>query len=127
MRRFSSFGLSSTVGFFNKRQMFVVSIQYKVELSEIEKHLKSHRDFLEACYQQKIFILSGRKNPRTGGVIIASAPNKETLESILESDPFKKNNLANYEITEFLATMYNSDLANIINRESENKERPNLK
>lgn len=132
MRRFSPSRLFPTAGFFSevaitRRYMFLVSIEYRVELSEIEKHLESHRAFLEKCYQQKIFILSGRKIPRTGGVIIASVQSREVLESILESDPFKKNQLASYEITEFLPTMYDSDLTNIISRESESREGFNFK
>jgi hypothetical protein len=39
--------------------------------------------------------------PRTGGVILAWVKNIDALNSILSQDPFYRENLANYEITEF--------------------------
>jgi uncharacterized protein YciI len=50
------------------------------------------------------FIASGRKVPRTGGIILSKMNNKEELERILDKDPFKKKNLAEYDITEFIAS-----------------------
>lgn len=106
-----------------RRSLFVVSLQYKVGLDEVNKHLESHRAFLEKCYQQKIFIVSGRKVPRTGGIIIASARNQAALESILESDPFKQHGIADYQITEFVPTMCDFDLSDLVKRYTENKKR----
>ncbi len=47
---------------------------------------------------------SGKKVPRTGGVILSNIPSKAELEKILEKDPFKKYELANFEITEFVVS-----------------------
>lgn len=115
MRRFV---MRSTGFFTQKRNLFVVSLEYKVPLDKVNEHLDAHRRFLEECYQQQKFIVSGRKEPRTGGIIIASTKTKNELLSLLENDPFKKNNIAHYEIIEFFPTMNNPDLSKIIERDN---------
>lgn len=85
--------------------MFVISITYKKELSEVDKHIKNHVAYLEKYYEKGNFIASGRKVPRTGGVILAKASSKKELEGILKEDPFNVANVANYEVIEFSPTM----------------------
>jgi uncharacterized protein YciI len=48
--------------------------------------------------------LSGRKNPRTGGVILSTLSNREQLDMILTEDPFLRENIAKYEVIEILPT-----------------------
>jgi uncharacterized protein YciI len=78
--------------------MFVVSLNYKVPLTEIDRLQAAHIEWLKACYAEGVFVASGPKKPRTGGIIIAQCP-RETL------DPFAKAGAAEYEVTEFLARM----------------------
>jgi len=115
VRNFLSVRTSSRFGLFttNTRNLFVVSLEYKVPLKKVDEHLSAHRNFLEECYKNNTFIASGKKEPRTGGIIIASAKDKETLESILIKDPFKQHDIANYEITEFIPTMCSNDFLKI--------------
>lgn len=82
--------------------MFVVSLNYVCELSEIEKHLADHIDYLDENYAQGVFLASGRKEPRTGGVILAQMESRAELEKVLAKDPFKINKLSNYEVIEFI-------------------------
>lgn len=82
--------------------MFIVSLTYTRDISEIEKYLPAHLDYLERYYAAGKFIASGRKNPRTGGVILVLAQNRDELDSIIAEDPFKINDLANFEVTEFI-------------------------
>lgn len=84
--------------------MFIVSLTYICEMSQIENYLKEHIEYLDKYYEKGFFIASGRKVPRVGGVILAQAKNRDELDEILNDDPFKINNLATYEITEFLPT-----------------------
>ncbi|UTW04113.1 GTP cyclohydrolase [Amphritea atlantica] len=84
--------------------MYVVSLSYKVDLSEVDKYIEEHVAFLEKHYEKGNFIASGRKVPRTGGVILAHAESKESLMTILQEDPFFEADLANYEIIEFVPT-----------------------
>lgn len=83
--------------------IFVIDLTYVVPFSQIEPHIDAHLDFLERNYGSDTFIASGAKVPRTGGVILARASTKTRLEGLIEEDPFKKFNLAEYTITEFKA------------------------
>jgi uncharacterized protein YciI len=85
--------------------MFIVSLNYIRPLEQVDSLLEEHIKFLNIQYEKKIFIASGRKVPRTGGIILARAKNKEKLSAILEQDPFYKNDIAKYEITEFIPSM----------------------
>jgi len=76
-----------------------------VPLTEVDKHIDAHIAYLEKYYALGKFIASGRKVPRTGGIILVNAANIDELTAIIEEDPFHIANLANYEVTEFIATM----------------------
>ncbi|MBB6413121.1 YciI family protein [Mesorhizobium sangaii] len=84
--------------------MFVVSLNYKVPLTEIDRLQAAHIEWLKACYADGIFVASGPKKPRTGGIIIAQCP-REILDATLAADPFAKAGAADYDVTEFLARM----------------------
>lgn len=85
--------------------MFVVSISYKKPLSEVDQYIPAHKAYLERCYEQGVFLMSGRKEPRTGGVILAQAQDLAALNALLTEDPFYQADVADYEIVEFVPTM----------------------
>jgi len=84
--------------------MFIISINYIKPLEEIERYLNAHIAYLNTQYQKGHFIASGRKEPRTGGIIFSKITDKNKLVKILDNDPFKINKLANYNIIEFIPT-----------------------
>ena len=84
--------------------MFVVLLTYKRPIEDVEKFLAEHIEFLNAQYDAGVFMASGRRNPRTGGVILASGVERDVLEQILERDPFKRERIADYEVVEFVPT-----------------------
>ncbi|MFT8890157.1 MAG: YciI family protein [Ethanoligenens sp.] len=89
--------------------MFLVNLTYVKPLEEVESHLKEHIVFLNKYYQTGNLICSGRKNPRTGGVILMNAANEDAVKQIISEDPFHINKLANYEIIEFYPAKYAPD------------------
>lgn len=91
--------------------MFIISLSYKKEISEVEKFIPSHIKFLEKYYNENKFIFSGRKNPRTGGVILVRNVDKETLQEIIKEDPFFLNDIADYDIIEVIPTKYDEKFA----------------
>lgn len=93
--------------------MFIVSLNYLSFLDQVDSLLEEHIEFLKMQYEKKIFIASGRKIPRTGGVILAKAKNKEELNAIIEQDPFYRNGVAEYEVTEFIPSMTLPEFANL--------------
>ncbi|WP_166962977.1 YciI family protein [Yeosuana marina] len=91
--------------------MFIISLTYKTQLEKIDQYLNEHIDFLNEQYELGNFLVSGRKIPRTGGIILSKASSKSELEKIIEKDPFKINELADYEITEFIPSKTNEKLS----------------
>ena len=85
--------------------MFIVSVHYTSPLEVIDAHLDAHVDFLKQEYARGSFIASGRKVPRTGGVILSNVKSKADLEAILVNDPFQIAGIATYDITEFTPSM----------------------
>ena len=81
--------------------MFIIELNYKVELEDIDAHMKEHVVYLNKYYKSKKFIVSGRKIPREGGIIIATASTKKEIEKIIKQDPFYKYKLADFRIIEF--------------------------
>jgi len=58
---------------------------------------------------------SGRKNPRTGGIIRRREKKKEEGKEIIAHDPFYQNEIAQYEIIEFEASKYCPELKTVLN------------
>ena len=94
--------------------MFIINLTYIEPLEVVEKHLQEHINFLNHYYAEGLFIASGRKNPRTGGIILMQAENKEVVQEIIRQDPFYKNKIAQYDIIEFEASKYCPELKNIL-------------
>mgnify|MGYP000371469311 CR=1 FL=1 len=91
--------------------MFIVELTYKVELEKVDQFLNEHIAFLNEQYELGNFIASGRKVPRTGGVILSKVESKLKLEKIIEKDPFKINDLADYDLTEFIPSKTCNELS----------------
>lgn len=85
--------------------MFLILLTYKKPLAEVDRFVAEHRAFLEQHYASGQFLLSGRKEPRTGGVILATAERRSDIEEVVRRDPFHREGIAGYEIIEFLPTM----------------------
>jgi uncharacterized protein YciI len=94
--------------------MFVVDLKYIVSLDVIDAAMGDHMKFLNKYYKLNTFVASGRKVPRTGGIILVLAKSREEVEKIINEDPFVINKLAEYSITEFRTSQVHPDLKNLI-------------
>src|SRR5580765_4468708 len=97
--------------------MFVIELTYKVSLSEIDASMAAHVRFLKKYYAAGNFLVSGRKIPRDGGIILAVAKSRRMIEAIVEEDPFYKRGLADFRIIEFRASQRADDIQKRIERE----------
>lgn len=82
--------------------MFIFNLTYVKEIPEVERLLPAHINYLDKYYKSKDFICSGRKIPRTGGIILCNSATREEAEKIMKQDPFFINQIAEYEIVEFI-------------------------
>lgn len=83
--------------------MYVVNLTYHRPIEEVDSHFEGHIAWLKRHYQEGIFIASGRKNPRTGGVILVKGIDRARLDAILAQDPY--NAVAHYDVTEVALTL----------------------
>ncbi len=89
--------------------MFIAILTYKKPLSEVDKYLQAHRDFLAEHYAAGDLITSGPQNPRIGGVIMIKAADRQTVDAIISQDPFHIHAIADYQIIEFTPTLFCDD------------------
>lgn len=81
--------------------MFVIELIYKAELSEIDAAMRAHMAYLKKEYAAGHFLMSGRKVPRTGGIILALGESREQVEALVKQDPFVARGLADFRVIEF--------------------------
>jgi uncharacterized protein YciI len=70
--------------------MFIIDLNYIEPLEELDQHMADHVKFLSKYYKKGTFVASGRKVPRTGGIILALADTEENVHRIITEDPFTK-------------------------------------
>jgi uncharacterized protein YciI len=90
--------------------MFVIELLYKVPLAEIDARMKEHVAFLKKHYAAGHFLVSGRKIPRDGGIILALGESREEIESMMKEDPFCQHGLADIRIVQFRASQKADDM-----------------
>ena len=89
-------------------------ITYKKPIEEIDRYLLEHRTFLDMGYKNNYFVVSGPRNPRTGGIILSQLNDRHQLENFLKDDPFYIHGIASYEVVEFVPVKYHSDFSRFI-------------
>jgi uncharacterized protein YciI len=72
--------------------------------------MEAHTAFLQKHYDSGRFILSGRRKPKSGSVILCNAASRREVEEIMSEDPLERFQLALYEIIEFEPTKYANTL-----------------
>src|SRR5712664_3626057 len=90
--------------------MFVIELTYTAGLAEIDAHMVAHVTFLKKYYASGNFLVSGRKIPRDGGIILAVGTSREQIQTIIQEDPFHARGLADFRIIEFQASQRADDI-----------------
>lgn len=89
--------------------MFIAILTYKKPLSEVDRFLQAHREYLAKHYAAGDFIASGPQTPCVGGVIMIKANDRTAVEAIIAQDPFNINGIADYQIVEFTPSVVISE------------------
>ena len=97
--------------------MYLVLMNYVKPIEVVDELLPAHRAFLEENYRKGLFLLSGPREPRKGGIILAQAGSKGELAAVLDQDPFITGGAATYEIIVFKATRAGKALAILLDGE----------
>jgi uncharacterized protein YciI len=94
--------------------MFIIDLNYIVPLGKLDTHMTEHVKYLHKYYKMNVFVASGRKVPRTGGIILALAKSREEVDQIISEDPFYIHKLAEFTVTEFLTSQHHPDLKKLL-------------
>jgi uncharacterized protein YciI len=81
--------------------LYVVLMHYARPLAEVDGVRAEHLTYLERLAAQGTVLAWARRDPPTGGVLLAAAPDTVTLQRVLADDPYVKTGVATPEIVEF--------------------------
>ncbi|KQS02930.1 hypothetical protein ASG11_00425 [Sphingomonas sp. Leaf357] len=81
-----------------------IVLTYVVPLDQIDARMKAHVAWLEQGYDAGLFLASGRRTPRIGGVILCRGAKAEA-EALVATDPFVASGAATAEVIAFTASM----------------------
>jgi uncharacterized protein YciI len=84
--------------------VFVLLLTYVEPLGEVDALMRDHMAWLRENYDAGRFVVSGRRIPRTGGVILARGDDREEIEAIAANDPFVRGGVATCEVVQFRAS-----------------------
>ncbi|AZV06081.1 MULTISPECIES: YciI family protein [Enterobacter] len=93
--------------------VYIVILTYIKPLEEVDAAIPAHVEWLKKGYAEGIFLASGRRIPRNGGVILAKCESLTSLEECLREDPFQTLKLATVEIIPFEPSMKTELLENV--------------
>ena len=85
-------------------QLYIISLKYNVSLARVEEVFSAHIAYTERLHAEGKVIISGRREPRTGGVLVAANCTSEEIKEIVANDPYHINNIADFEIIDFIPT-----------------------
>ncbi|HEY5332123.1 MAG TPA: YciI family protein [Solirubrobacterales bacterium] len=84
--------------------MFVLISEYQASIAEVEAVLPRHSEWVTAGYREGRILVSGRRQPPQGGLIVAAGLDRADVEHWLAGDPFVVAAVAVYRIEQFGAT-----------------------
>lgn len=94
--------------------MFVVLLTYTAPLERVNAAAAAHRDWLRRGYDDGVLLASGPQEPRRGGAILAHGLSRPELEARLAEDPFARQGLAAYAITQVMVRAADPRLAFLV-------------
>ncbi|MFW2853606.1 YciI family protein [Sphingomonas sp. TX0543] len=81
----------------------LILLDYVKPLEDVDAQMEAHVAFLEQGFEQGVFVVAGRREPRTGGVILCRGV-AEDIEALAQTDPFVVSGVATAEVVEFKAS-----------------------
>jgi uncharacterized protein YciI len=89
--------------------MFVLLLTYIKPLEEVDRLMREHVAWLDEHFAAGRFVVSGRRIPRTGGVIVARGDDRGEIDDIAAGDPFVTGGVATCEVIRFRASQCADD------------------
>lgn len=89
--------------------MFVIVVEYTADLSAVEPVMPAHMEWVDEHYRSGLFLASGRRVPRTGGVVLAQGE-LAAVQAAVAADPFTTYGVARSTIIEFTPSRFGGPL-----------------
>ena len=105
--------MSSEAAIRTDAPLCVVVLTYVPDLDAVDARLEQHLEWLQRQYAEGRILASGRRNPRTGGVIVCRGE-RDAIEAIVATDPFITSGVASAQVIPFTATMAAPALAGLL-------------
>lgn len=80
--------------------MFILLNTYTAPLERIDELLPEHRSWVTEHFTAGDFFIGGRREPRTGGFVIAFGDDREKIDSILAQDPLVHHGVVEWHVTQ---------------------------
>jgi uncharacterized protein YciI len=94
--------------------VFVLLLTYVRPLAEVDALMREHMAWLSEHYAAGRFLVSGRRIPRTGGVIVARGDDRAEIEALAPGDPFVAGGVATCEVIQFRASQRAAGLEGLV-------------
>lgn len=70
-------------------------------MDKVAEVTPDHRAYLDRFYASGELVLSGRRSPPTGGVIVGHFRDRAAVDAFIAGDPFVVRGVATYDVIEF--------------------------
>jgi uncharacterized protein YciI len=91
--------------------MILILIRYVRPIEEVEEHTPAHRSFVDQLVREGKLVVSGPRDPRTGGVLLTTFETEVEAMKRMVDDPFFENGIAEYETIRFRPTKHDPRFA----------------
>ncbi len=91
----------------------VVLLTYNQPLEQVDALMADHVAWLTTGFDTGTFIVAGRRDPRTGGVILVQG-DADQAAAIARTDPFVTGGVATFEVIAFNASFAQPQLQTLL-------------
>ncbi|WP_277967815.1 YciI family protein [Sphingomonas echinoides] len=91
----------------------LILLDYGASIEAVDAQLKHHVAWLEKGFAEGVFLIAGRQDPRTGGVIVARG-RKAEAEALAATDPFVTSGVATARVIQFNASFALPEIAALL-------------
>ncbi|MFH8617653.1 YciI family protein [Streptomyces sp. NPDC017979] len=84
--------------------MFVLELTYTAPAERVDAVRAAHMSWVDDHYADGLFLASGRKGTRDGGVVLAAGDDRARIDAVVASDPFVLAGVCAYRITHTAVT-----------------------
>jgi uncharacterized protein YciI len=91
----------------------LILLDYVAPLDEVDVHMANHVAWLKRGFDEGVFLIAGRQDPRGGGVIVTRG-HRPQAEALAASDPFVTSGVATAQVIAFNASFAAPEIAALL-------------